>query len=237
MEKVIHNSDSRPEYDYGWLKTRHTFSFARYYNPERMHFGKLRVLNDDIIQPGTGFDRHSHDNMEIVSIPLSGSLEHTDSAGHKQIIHTGEVQIMSAGTGIYHSEYNSSKIEPANFLQIWIYPKVRDIQPRYDQKKFNIDFNKNQIVTVVSPEKSPDTLWINQDAFISMGYFDSRHEINYSMKKNGNGVYIFIIEGAFKTEDKDDLTKRDAVGFWDTDRVNLVTHNPSKLLFIEVPMA
>lgn len=171
MKIIVHKAGSRGFADHGWLKSNHTFSFANYYNPERIRFGTLRVLNDDIIEGGSGFGEHPHDNMEIISIPVYGALEHKDSMGNKKVIHDNEVQVMSAGRGVYHSEYNHSKSDDANFLQVWIFPKEKDIDPGYAQREFNENDLKNNLRLLVSPDKNTDTLWINQDAYISMGEF------------------------------------------------------------------
>lgn len=231
MNKVVHKADSRGYHDYGWLKTRHTFSFSRYFNPERMNFGVLRVLNDDIVIGGSGFDTHPHDNMEIVSIPLKGSMVHKDSTGHEMVIREGDVQIMSAGTGLYHSEYNHSGTEELNFLQIWIIPKKRNINPRYEQKTFPV---KNNLLTVISPDQS-ETLWINQDAYFSLGQTDPGRQFHYSVRKDGNGLYLFVIEGKVTLENEV-LERRDGMGLNDIQSVDFQTAPDTRFLVIEVPM-
>jgi redox-sensitive bicupin YhaK (pirin superfamily) len=235
MKTTIHKSNSRGLADHGWLKSRHTFSFAGYHNPERMRFGLLRVLNDDIVQPGMGFGSHPHDNMEIVSIPLKGELAHKDSTGHKEVIKTNDVQIMSAGSGLTHSEFNNSKTDEVNFLQIWIFPKEKDITPRYEQKTFKPAERKNNFITVISPEKNNDSLWINQDAFFALGNADAGKSLEYTIKHKGNGVYIFVIEGEIEAEGEK-LGRRDAIGIEDIDKISVKAIEDSELLLIEVPM-
>jgi len=235
MKSIIHKSDSRGLAEQGWLTSRHTFSFADYYNPDRNRFGLLRVLNDDIVQPGMGFGTHPHDNMEIISIPLEGELAHKDTTGKKEVIRVNDVQIMSAGSGLAHSEFNNSKTDLVNFLQIWIFPKLKDITPRYEQKTFSLEERKNTFLTVVSPEKNSGALWINQDAYLSLGDLSAGTELKYDIKHKGNGVYIFVIDGAIVAEGIN-LTKRDAVGFEEISNALLKSIEDSKVLLIEVPM-
>jgi redox-sensitive bicupin YhaK (pirin superfamily) len=235
MRSVIHKADSRGLADHGWLNSRHSFSFASYHNPERVRFGLLRVLNDDIVQPGEGFGTHPHDNMEIISIPLKGALAHKDSTGNEHIINTGDVQIMSAGSGLYHSEYNASKKELVNFLQIWVFPKLQDIEPRYDQKTFSAPDKVNNFLTVVSPERSGDTLWINQDAYFSLGTIEAGKSVRYDIKNSGNGLYIFVIDGSINAEGIL-LGRRDAAGLEDITSVNFTADKNSEVLLIDVPM-
>lgn len=235
MKKTIHRADSRGLADHGWLKSRHTFSFADYYDPERTRFGLLRVLNDDIVEPGMGFGTHPHDNMEIVSIPLAGALAHKDSTGNEHVINTGDVQIMSAGSGLYHSEYNASKKEPVNFLQIWVFPKERDIEPRYEQKTFDNGERINRIQTVVSPDRNSGALWINQDSYFSLSKPEKGKTIEYEIMKNGNGLYIFVIEGSLSLAGET-LNKRDAIGLEDLQRIPVKAEEDSEILFIEVPL-
>ncbi|WP_420577647.1 pirin family protein [Ekhidna sp.] len=234
MKKIIHKANSRGTADFGWLHSKHTFSFGQYYNPDRVHFGMLRVLNDDILQGGAGFPTHPHSNMEIVSIPLKGSLAHKDSTGTEKLIHTEEVQIMSAGSGLTHSEYNGSKTDEVNFLQIWVFPKEKDIKPRYDQKVFESSERVDRIQTVVSPNDEK-ALWINQDAYFSLTNLSDGNTITYNFNKMGNGVYIFIIEGQIDIQE-DTLDKRDAIGISETNEVTISAKKDSELLFIEVPM-
>ncbi len=235
MKTIIHKSDSRGLADHGWLKSRHTFSFAEYHNPERVRFGLLRVLNDDIVEAGMGFGTHPHDNMEIISIPLKGALAHKDSTGNEHVINTGDVQIMSAGSGLYHSEYNASKKDEVNFLQIWVFPKERDIEPRYEQKTFDAADRKNKFQTVVSPEKNNGALWINQDAYFSLSSLTKDADVKYTIQNKGNGAYIFVISGSIEIAGNK-LDKRDAIGVEDTDSVDIKTNEDSEILVIEVPM-
>jgi hypothetical protein len=195
----------------------------------------LRVLNDDFVDAGMGFGKHPHDNMEIISIPLSGALHHQDSTGRDKIIQTGDVQIMSAGTGIYHSEVNASQAEPVTFLQLWIFPKVNNIEPRYDQKMFGEADRKNQLQVVVSPTEENGSLFINQDAWLSMIDLEERHSLEYKMHQTGNGVYCFVLDGDLNIA-SENLAKRDAIGLWECDTFSLQATNKSKVLFIEVPM-
>jgi len=235
MKKTIHPANERGQNDIGWLKANFSFSFGPYYNPDRVHFGALRVLNDDIIAGGTGFGAHPHDNMEIITIPISGALEHRDSMGNTGVITAGEVQVMSAGTGIQHSEYNHSKTEDANTLQIWLFPKEMNIEPRYDQKSFIEDLKPNQFTTLVSPVKGGEALWINQDAIFSMGDFEPGQQVKYDIQIPGNGAYIFVIEGQIALEGTD-LNKRDALGVEDVSSFTLETLKQSRILIMEVPM-
>lgn len=236
MKKIIHKADSRGYFDYGWLKTNHTFSFSRYYDPGRINFGMLRVLNDDIVAPGQGFGTHPHNDMEIVSIPLSGAMAHKDSTGNEEVIYPNDVQVMSAGTGILHSEYNYSKEEESNFLQLWIIPNKKGYQPRYDQKSFNPAKRKNNFNTIVSPDKSNGNLWLNQDAFLSMADIEKGESINYRINSKGNGVYVFVIEGKINLSEEN-LEKRDGIGIWEVDRISFIATEDSQILLIEVPMS
>lgn len=235
METIIHEADSRGLADHGWLKSRHTFSFAGYHEPKRTRFGLLRVLNDDIVQPGEGFGTHPHDNMEIISIPLKGELAHKDSTGTEKVIKTGDVQIMSAGSGLNHSEYNASKTEEVNFLQLWIFPKEKDIMPRYDQKTYNSADRLNKFQQVVSPEKNDDTLWINQDAYLSLGNIQKGRSAEYSINQKGNGVYAFVLSGSAEIAGEL-LASRDGIGIEAVDIINVRAEEDSEILLIEVPM-
>ena len=235
MKPIYHENQSRGLADHGWLKSRHTFSFADYYNPERMNFGLLRVLNDDIVTPSMGFGTHPHENMEIISIPLSGSLRHQDSMGNKHIISTGEVQIMSAGSGITHSEYNNSSSEDVNFLQIWVLPKKRDITPRYDQKVFDEGNRKNRFQLLVSPENSEETVLINQDAWFSLADIEAEKQVAYEKNDKKNGVYFFVIEGNVKIEGHD-IKRRDGLGLIDGETYPISAQTKTQLLAIEVPL-
>lgn len=235
MKTVIHKAETRGHANHGWLNSHHTFSFAGYHDPSRVHFGALRVLNDDIVQGGRGFGQHPHDNMEIISIPLKGTLEHGDNTGGRGIIKSGEVQIMSAGSGIAHSEKNASPTEAVNFLQIWVFPKEKNIQPRYDQKLFSAEERINKFQTVVAPEKNDSSLWINQDAWFSLGNLQSGSTTEYTLNKNNSGVYAFVIEGDV-TINGEKLNKRDGLGVWDTDKLSIVADSNAEVLLMEVPM-
>jgi quercetin 2,3-dioxygenase len=236
MKAIVHKNDSRGHADHGWLNTYHSFSFANYHNPEKVHFGMLRVLNDDYVAEGMGFGTHPHDNMEIVTIVLSGALEHKDSMGNTAVIKPDEVQIMSAGTGITHSEYNHSKTEPVQLLQIWVFPKERNIKPRYDQKLFSAEEKKNKLLTVVSPSKENDAVWINQDAWFSLGSLEKNKNIEYNLHKKGNGVYVFVIEGEINAGEIE-LGKRDGLGISDADKFNVTAKTNAVILLIEIPMS
>lgn len=235
MKNIFYPANERGKNDIGWLKANFSFSFGPYYNPEKMRFGALRVLNDDIIAAGRGFGTHPHDNMEIITIPLAGALEHKDSLGNIGVIHQGEVQIMSAGTGVMHSEYNHSQTERANTLQIWLFPKEMNIKPRYDQKSFTDSLKINQLTTLISPEKDDDALWVNQDATFSIGDFEAAQQINYTIKTPGNGVYIFIIEGSVKINNQI-LNKRDAMGVYNISSLIIETEAFTRLLIMDIPM-
>ena len=235
MNIMIHKSESRGHANHGWLDTFHTFSFGMYHEPSRIHFGMLRVLNDDFVIGGAGFGKHTHDNMEIISIPLQGSLAHSDSTGNEGVISTGDVQIMSAGSGIQHAEYNASETELVNFLQLWIIPKEKNIQPRYDQLSFTKEQLRNQLRPIVSATEKEGTLWINQDAELYLGEFDASIEISHDIKSANHGIYIFVIEGSLTIGDIT-LNKRDGIGIYDTDSVLATVHKHSKLLLIEVPI-
>lgn len=235
MDTVVHKSDKRGFADHGWLRSRHSFSFAGYYNPERVHFGALRVLNDDKVAGGQGFGTHPHDNMEIISIPLSGDLEHRDSTGRSEVIRQGDVQIMSAGSGLRHSEYNHNKDKSVEFLQIWVFPKERDITPRYEQRSYRATDRVNRFQTVVSP-KGGEALTINQDAWFSLGDLEKGSSLDYQLNKEGNGLYAFVLTGE-ATIAGESLNTRDAVGITDAQRVNITADTDTEILLMEVPMA
>jgi redox-sensitive bicupin YhaK (pirin superfamily) len=235
MKTSIQKSSGRGHANHGWLDAHHSFSFASWYDPDKVHFGMLRVLNDDVVAPGMGFGKHPHDNMEIVTIPLQGSLKHVDSMGNEGVIEKGEVQIMSAGTGIYHSEMNASATESTNILQTWVFPKEKNIQPRYDQRKFEKENWLNKLCLVVSPDKKDEVLWINQDCWYSLGAFDKEMNVEYKMHKEGTGIYIFVIEGKTGVGEMN-LDKRDAIGIWETDKFSMKVTAGTELLMIEVPM-
>lgn len=235
MKKTIHKAESRGHADHGWLNAHHSFSFAGYQNPKKVRFGLLRVLNDDIVQPGMGFGTHPHDNMEIITIPLKGELAHEDSTGNIEVIKRNEVQIMSAGSGLTHSEFNGSQTDLVNLLQIWVFPKEKDITPRYEQKIFNPEDRKNIFKTIVSPEKDSEALWINQDAYFSLGNLDEAKTVLYNINHKGNGLYVFVIEGEVEI-DGDKLSRRDAVGLEEIESVEIKAGKNSEVLLIEVPM-
>lgn len=235
MKKVIHTSDSRGRAEHGWLSSRFSFSFAEYYNPERMHFGTLRVLNDDTIDPGMGFGMHPHNNMEIITIPLSGSLEHRDSMGNGSIIKAGEVQMMSAGTGVRHSEFNPSSLEFSTLLQIWVLPKLHNIEPRYDQRVFNPDLQLNGWQLVASPDGKDNSLKMNQDAWFSLTKIESGQTIGYKPNLSGNGLYLFVIEGIIQIEE-DILKRRDAIGISEIENIEIKAINDSFVLLMDIPM-
>lgn len=234
MKTILHEADSRGHADHGWLNSHHTFSFAGYHNPERVHFGSLRVLNDDIVQPSMGFGAHPHDNMEIISIPLEGDLAHKDSEGNGSIIKRGDVQIMSAGTGIFHSEKNPNQDAPVNFLQIWVFPKKRNIAPRYEQKTFPKAARINQLQTVVSPDGG-DAVWINQDAWFSLGTLDAGFQTTYTLHRPQSGVYAFVIEGSVQIAGQS-LARRDGLGVWETEEISIMAQTAAEILLLEVPM-
>jgi len=237
MSKTIyHAADTRGHADHGWLNAHHSFSFAGYYDASRIHFGALRVLNDDIVAGGMGFGTHPHDNMEIITIPLEGALEHKDSMGNAGVIQSGEVQVMSAGTGIRHSEYNHLVDERINLLQIWIIPNKRNVQPRYDQQRFDEKDRLNQWQMLVSPIGNNDLgLKIQQDAWICRTNLSAGKSISYNMHNNTNGVYIFVINGTVSTEGQQ-LQKRDAIGISETENINVTAQMDSDILMLEVPM-
>ncbi len=233
---VLHKEATRGHANHGWLDSNHTFSFANYHDPERMHFGVLRVLNDDIVAEGRGFGKHPHDNMEIISIPLEGDLQHEDSMGNKAIIRKGDIQVMSAGTGIIHSEYNKNTDQVVKFLQIWVYPNQRNVSPRYDQITLDITQRQNKFQQILSPNREDEGVWIHQDAWFSMGHFDKDVQTKYRIKKAGNGVYVFVIKGSVTVEGKE-LESRDGFGIWDVAEINLkVTSADTEILLMDLSM-
>ena len=232
---VLHKAETRGHANHGWLISHHTFSFANYYNPERMHFGVLRVLNDDIVRGGNGFGRHPHDNMEIISIPLEGDLEHQDSMGNIAVIKNGDIQVMSAGTGITHSEKNKSLSNEVKFLQIWIFPNKKNVEPRYDQLTLNAEDRKNKLQQILSPSQDDDGVWIHQDAWFHLGRLDEGNTQSYQLKKEGNGVYIFVISGEITVGDQK-LNNRDGFGIWDVSEINILADTNAEVLVMEVPM-
>lgn len=235
-QSILHKADSRGLAQHGWLTSYHSFSFAGYYNPNRMNFGVLRVLNDDRVQGGMGFGRHPHDNMEIISIPLEGDLEHQDSMGNTTVIRKGDIQVMSAGTGIYHSEYNKNANQEVKFLQIWIFPNKKNVTPRYDQISLKPEDRKNKLQQVLSPSPDEEGVWIHQNAWFHLGQFDQGQTCDYSFKQSGNGVYAFVLNGSFQVEGQT-LGKRDAMGIWDTSFITLqALEEGAEILLMEVPM-
>lgn len=233
---ILHRAESRGDADHGWLHSRHTFSFANYYDPERMHFGALRVLNDDVVAGGGGFGTHPHDNMEIISIPLEGDLEHRDSMGNLSVIRHGDIQVMSAGTGIRHSEYNKNADRPVKFLQIWVFPNQKNVRPRYDQITLDINERRNRLQQILSPDPNDEGVWIHQDAWFSLGQFDRDFRLNYSIHKQGNGIYAFVLKGAI-TIDGFALNERDGLGVWELGQISIEANSQdAELLLMEVPM-
>ena len=235
MKINIHRSDSRGLANYGWLNSRHTYSFSNYRDPNRMGFGKLRVINDDSVNPSMGFGTHPHENMEIISIPLSGCLRHEDSMGNQHIISTGEVQIMSAGTGLTHSEYNNSDVDQADFLQIWILPKNRDIRPRYEQNRFDPAKSRNQFQTIVSPDGEGESISINQDAYFALIDIDKDRSVSYQLHNSNNGIYLFVILGSVLF-DEHCLEERDGVEVSNISNVDLLAATDTQVLCIETPI-
>jgi redox-sensitive bicupin YhaK (pirin superfamily) len=234
MNTVFHPAESRGHADHGWLDTYHSFSFASWHNPERMHFGALRVLNDDAVTGGAGFGTHPHDNMEIISIPLSGDLEHQDSMGNKTVIREGDVQIMSAGTGVMHSEKNHNANEDVRFLQIWVFPKERDLTPSYDQITMNLADQRDNLQCVVSPD-GRHGVRIHQNAWFHVGQLSSGWKSSYALHGEGQGVYAMLLEGEAMVAGQA-LGRRDAVGVWNTESINIEVSEDARLLLIEVPM-
>jgi redox-sensitive bicupin YhaK (pirin superfamily) len=235
MQQEFHAASTRGFADHGWLKAKHSFSFASWFNRYRMHFGALRVLNDDIVSPGMGFGKHPHDNMEIITIPLKGSLKHEDSMGFSEVVHAGEVQVMSAGTGIYHSEFNASQTEEINLFQLWIFPNQQEVTPRYQQLGYNNLDMKDEFLQLVSPNPDDEGLWIHQTAWIHMIDMSPNTTQTYSFKHPGNGVYLMNIEGE-KVIAEQTLGFRDALGVWETTSVEIQASEQGRLLLIEVPM-
>lgn len=233
MKTIIHKAETRGAADHGWLKAKHTFSFANYYDPSRIHFGVLRVLNDDWVAPTMGFGMHPHDNMEIITIPLEGALRHRDSMGNEGVIEKNEVQVMSAGTGVYHSEHNASSEHPVSLLQIWVMPNAKNVEPRYMQKRFDAADRQNRWQTIVSPDKSG--LWVHQDTWFSLGDFSKENTTTYTLNKSNNGVYVFVIDGSIEVGGET-LSKRDGMGIRDTNEVSIKAISDAQVLLMEVPM-
>ena len=235
MEHILHKADTRGFAKHGWLQSYHTFSFANYYNPERVHFGALRVLNDDTVEAGQGFGKHPHDNMEIISIPLEGDLEHQDSMGNTTVIKNGDIQVMSAGTGVYHSEYNKNRDQRVKFLQIWVFPNEKNVEPRYDQLTLKAEDRHNKLQQILSPNPNDEGVWIHQDAWFHLGNFDKGTSAEYKMKKEKDGVYAFILKGDV-TIDGIKLNTRDGLGVWNTDKFTITADSDAEFLLMEVPM-
>jgi hypothetical protein len=237
MITKLYKKETRGTADFGWLKANFSFSFGNYFNPDRVQFGVLRVLNDDCIAAGMGFGTHPHKNMEIITIPLEGSLIHKDSMQNQGIIEFGEIQVMSAGTGIQHSEYNASNSDLLKLLQIWIFPENEEVEPRYDQKKFDLDSKKNSFVTIVSPQNKceENSLWVHQQCYFNLGVFDDEKVINYSLRNSGNGIFLFIIDGEIII-DNQKMSSKDAMEITNCNQIEIITNLKSKILLIEVPM-
>ena len=235
MKTVFHPSDSRGYANHGWLKARHSFSFASWYQPDRLHFGALRVLNDDIIQGGMGFGTHPHDNMEIVTIPLKGDLEHKDSMGNSAVIREGDIQVMSAGTGVQHSEYNNSPDKEINLFQLWLFPNKQNVKPRYDQLPIRSLHQKNEFFQILSPSANDQGVWIHQDAWMHILDADQGQSFDYVLQNPENGVYLIVIEGEVEV-DNQTLFRRDAIGIWETDKLTIKTKTDAELLLVQVPM-
>ncbi|MDA3893383.1 MAG: pirin family protein [Salinivirgaceae bacterium] len=235
MKTIIHKADSRGFADHGWLKANHTFSFANYYDAERMHFGVLRVLNDDIIAPEMGFGEHPHDNMEIITIPLEGSIEHKDSMGNSSVIKAGEIQVMSAGTGVFHSEFNASKSEELNLFQIWVFTDNKNAEPRYDQQSLKDLEKKDELFQILSPNEGDEGVWIYQNAWFSMGNLSAGWHGEYKIKLPDNGIYLMVIEGEVDVNGVQ-LNKRDGMGISETDKIEITCMKDSKILIMDIPM-
>jgi redox-sensitive bicupin YhaK (pirin superfamily) len=234
---ILHKSSTRGYANHGWLESKHTFSFANYHNPERMHFGVLRVLNDDRVNPGMGFGTHPHDNMEIISIPLEGDLEHKDSMGNTTVIKHGDIQVMSAGTGIMHSEYNKNSDKEVKFLQIWVYPNKKNVTPRYDQITLNKKESVNKFKQILSPNPHDAGVWIHQDAWFNMGTFNKDIKTTYNLNKEGNGVYVFMLKGTATINDQL-VEKRDGFGIWNINNLEITSNeDATEILVMEVPMS
>ena len=235
MKSVFHPSDSRGYANHGWLEARHSFSFASWHQPDRLHFGALRVLNDDIIQGGMGFGTHPHDNMEIVTIPLKGDLEHKDSMGNSAVIREGDIQVMSAGTGVQHSEYNNSPDKEINLFQLWLFPNKQNVKPRYDQLPIRSLHQKNEFFQILSPSANDQGVWIHQDAWMHILDADEGQSFDYVLQSPQNGVYLIVIEGEVEV-DNQTLSRRDAIGIWETDKLTIKTKTDAELLLVQVPM-
>jgi hypothetical protein len=235
MKTTIHKADTRGRANHGWLNSFHSFSFAGFYDPNKMQFGAIRVLNDDTVSAGMGFGKHPHDNMEIISIPTFGDLKHKDSMGNETIIKEGDIQVMSAGTGFAHSETNANRDKEVRFFQIWVIPKQKNVEPRYDQKAMDINKMHNNLLQILSPNKKVEGVWIHQDAWFHIGQLDKNFETSYTLKKAGNGIYAFVIEGDATIEGIS-LNRRDGLGIEEADTINIKANSDARLLLMEVPM-
>lgn len=235
MEKIVHRADERGQQDHGWLKANHSFSFANFYDPKKIQFGALRVLNDDRIAAGMGFGTHPHDNMEIITLPLVGDLAHKDSMGHEAVIQEGDVQVISAGTGIYHSEVNPNKDQHVELLQLWIFPNQKDVTPRYQQMSIRDLKKENEFYQILSPNAEDAGVWIHQNCWMYFGDFSAEKTLTYTFKKPENGVYAFQIEGNGSLSGEG-LNRRDAVGIWNTTSFEYKAGANSRILLIEVPL-
>ena len=235
MKTLFHPASGRGHANHGWLNAHHSFSFANWYDPQKIHFGMLRVLNDDEIAAGMGFGTHPHDNMEIVTIPLEGMVMHKDSMGNSGIIKAGDVQVMSAGTGVHHSEFNGSKTDLLRLLQIWVFPKVDNVTPRYEQVSYEELAKQNEFQVLVSPKDEGGAVWVHQDCFFNIGRFDTGQSLNYTIKKPGNGAYVFLIDGEAQVAGQA-LQRRDVVGVTEAADFAIETSQASRILIIEVPM-
>lgn len=237
MKYQLYPASERGKASFGWLDANFSFSFGSYYNPDKVQFGMLRVLNDDTIAAGAGFGEHPHENMEIITIPLEGSLKHQDSMGNNGLIKFGEVQVMSAGTGVQHSEMNGSTTEHAKTLQIWVLPEKLDVTPRYDQRAFDLEKAKNNFVTIVAPhdKATGNALWVYQQTYFNLGIFEEDSTAKYQIKQTGNGLYLFLIEGSIEI-DGNIINKRDAFGIIEFDTVDIKILKSATILLIEVPM-
>jgi len=235
MNTVLHKANTRGSADHGWLKVNHTFSFANYQNPDRMHFGVLRVLNDDTISGGKGFNPHPHENMEIITIPLEGNIEHKDNMGNSSVIKNGDIQVMSAGTGVVHSEFNAHEHDDLKVLQIWLFANKKNVEPRYQQMPIRDIETKNDFYQILSPHQNDQGVWIHQNAWFHLGEFDEKKKVKYDIHAPGNGIYAFVIEGKAKIETQE-LDKRDGYGIWNVDAISIEVEKNSKILLMEVPM-
>ena len=236
MENIIlHKANTRGHADHGWLQANFSFSFGSWYNPDRIQFGALRVLNDDIIGEGMGFGTHPHDNMEIITIPLEGDLAHKDSMGNAETIKNGDIQVMSAGTGIQHSEFNPNADLKTKSLQIWLFPNKKNVTPRYQQISLDPADRINTLQQILSPNPEDEGVWIHQDAWFYLGKFDKNSSITYDLKKEGNGVYAFILSGNL-TINGHELDTRDALGIQDVNQLAIHTNTAAEILLMEVPM-